>query len=447
MAAEITGSSTIRYVDAISRKPLELRVDQRVNAEILNVSGDQVQLVIRGTRVVGKLDTQSQASALNGQQQAQFIVKGMVDGVLQLQLVQPGVQQEQVGITSQWSILAQNLLQLNSLEINPANITIGRALLSIGLPITNELVGMMEQALNGLGNWGQPEADLAAVLMSNGLPLSTGTLSLALQQLPSLTEAYASLETRLSQWLQNSGVRGDIRQIAEKALNVLQGGIIDWSASSPELVKQMNQAVALWGKSLESQLADFIKGNNLFLENMDAANGLLAIATLRATLLQRGETRLVGEIDKFLDTIRQMQFSNASQTNDPTNPPWLIMELPLSANQRKATDMQMANLRIAYRTGEKGKSIDPENNRLVLSLNLDDTSSIEVDLSMVGKRVGAWLTVSSVEWRDLVEEELPSLKDGLEELGYSMQFARCEVKQAASVSEVSSTISKIDLEA
>ena len=446
MAMEITGSPTIRYVDAVSRKPLELRVDQRVNAEILNVSGDQVNLVIRGTRVVGKLDTENQAGLLAGQRNAQFIVKGMEDGVLQLQLVKIGTLPEQSSVSTQWSILAQNLLQLNNLDINPANILIGRALLSIGLPITNDLVGMMEQALTGLGTWGQPEADLAAVLLSNGLPLSSGTLSLALQQLPSITEAYESLEAQLTQWMQSGALKGDLRAVTENALNVLQDGIINWSASSPDLVKQLNEAVSIWGKSLEAQLAEIAENQGSLTEHADLQNGLLAIATLRAELAKSGHTRLVNEIDRFLDSIRQMQFSNATQTNDPTNPPWLVMELPLIASERKGEAMNQANLKIAYRSNEKGKSIDPENNRLVLSLNLDSESMIEVDLSMVGRRVGAWLTVSSSEWRDLVESELPSLKSGFEKLGYSMQFARCEVKQTTMLSEAQTAFTKIDLE-
>lgn len=441
---EISGSTTIRYVDAISRKPLELRVDQRVNAEILNVSDDQVNLVIRGTRVVGKLETDSQASMLSGQKNAQFIVKGMVDGVLQLQVVKPGMLQEQSTISTQWSILAQNLLQLNSLEINPSNIMIGRALLSIGLPITNDLVGMMEQALTGLGTWGQPEADLAAVLLSNGLPLSSGTLNLAIQRLPTITDAYQSLENKLTQWMNSAGLRGDIRVIAEKALAVLQNGVVDWSAASPDLVKQLNQAVAIWGKSLESQLAEFVTAKGGLQENIEAATGLLSIAALRGELVKRGEIRLVGEVDRFLDSIRQMQFSNATQKNDPTNPPWLVMELPLISAKNDA--LNQANLKIAYRANEKGKSIDPENNRLVLSLNLDADNLIEVDLSMVGKRVGAWLTVSSGDWRDLVEQEIPSLKAGFEKLGYAMQFARCEVKQPALVAGMQASQSKIDLE-
>jgi len=127
-----------------------------------------------------------------------------------------------------------------------------------------------------------------------------------------------------------------------------------------------------------------------------------------------------------------------------------VIDLPIAGWMQKSSERQQmnpANLRIAYRADEKGKSIDPDNNRLVLSMDLDETNVIEIDLSMVGKRVGAWMTVSSDIWQQIIEQELPTLKEGLENLGYSMQFARCEVKKIEMSVEYQETLSKVDLKA
>ena len=445
MAMEVTGSSIIRVADASGRQPLELRVNQRVNANVINVSGDQVDINIRGTRIVGRIVDGSNASALENQRTAQFVVRGMSEGVLELQVVPQQPETVASGLDAQRIILARNLLQLNGLEINQANMMIGKSLLSLGLPITSDLVQNINQALSELGLWGQPEADLAAVLVSKGLPLSSGTLSLALEQLPGLADAFQNLETRLASFLNSNTARGNLRALAEQAANVLNDGVIDWSSQPADLMNQLDKAVSLWGKSIESHLADILAQGK---SDVDNNNGLLIFANLRNALIKNGENRLSSEIDRFLDSIRQMQFNNTSNSKDPTNPPWLLIDIPISekAKDTLPNNKQSANLRIAYRPDEDGKRIDPDNNRLILSVGLDDENTLEVDISMVGKRIGAWLTVTDEDWRNMVEDELPSLQGGLEKLGYFLQFARCEVKLSSALTDKDNIATKkVDL--
>ena len=227
MSMEVTGSSIIRVADSSGRQPLELRLNQHVNANVISVSGDQVDLNIRGTRIVGRIVDGSNASALENQRTAQFVVKGMTEGVLELQVVPQQPDMVASGLDAQRIILARNLLQLNGLDINQANMMIGKALLSLGLPITSDLVQDINQALSELGLWGQPEADLAAVLVSKGLPLSSGTLGLALEQLPGLADSFLNLQTRLTNFLNSNAARGNLRALAEQAANALNDGVID----------------------------------------------------------------------------------------------------------------------------------------------------------------------------------------------------------------------------
>ena len=436
MMMNISGTPPISYIDRPGEQPVQLRVNQRITAEILKVSGDQVSLAIQGARVVGRLETVEEAIALLERRTAQFVVRGMVDGVLQLQVV-PAKEGETTPPTqaSQWTVLAQNLLKLNNLPLNDANMNVARALLGRGLPVTGELVNELLQSLNGMSKWGQAEADLAAAFKANGLPLSTGTLSLAMQKLPSLSETIQQLQVGMAKWLQ-SGVPAELRPLAEKVFTLLQGSLVDWDADPAAMMNRLPQVVAFLGKSLESELAGLLsKDINSGIKPGDST-GLLALASFRGELAARGENNLVGQIDRFMDSLRQVQFLNSTQVRDPNNPPWLVTNLPLLAGSLPNVnpphrDIYPSNLRVAYRVEGDGKKIDPQNTRLVLTIDLEEGDYLQVDLSMIGKRIGAWMTVSTQEWRQLIESELPSLQTGLEKLGYNLQFSRCEVRPLA----------------
>jgi len=442
----ITGANPIHIAETpTSGQPAEFRLNQRISADILKVSGDQVTMVVQGQQVVGRIAGGDQTS-LAGQKMAQFIVRGMADGVLQLQLVPNDAGQAITSsLANQWSILAQNLLQISGLPLSEENMNMGRALLSAGLPITPELINSMQSALAGINNWGQAEANVSASLISSGLPLSTGSLQLALQNLPSLIDSFQKLQGQLENLVKISG-SAETRSLAGNALQVLNDSTINLSNNSSNIMTQIRASIATLGKSLEAHLADAIKNNTSLLNDNHDASGMLALAYLRRQLVGEGNNGVVREIDRFMDSLRQMQFLNAASPKDPTNPPWLMVNLPLAAQQSQQPDLQNANIKISYRADENGQEIDPDNNRIVFTVELDSSHFLEVDLSMVQKRVGAWLTAPDDEWKKLVESELPSLKTGLESIGYQMQFARCETKAKTTVIDTSNT-HKINIEA
>jgi hypothetical protein len=136
-------------------------------------------------------------------------------------------------------------------------------------------------------------------------------------------------------------------------------------------------------------------------------------------------------IDQFLEGVRQMQFLNTAHPVENGNPPWLLVNLPVAAHipgqAQQQGDLFPASLRIAYRTEGKVKRIDPDNTRLVLTVDLQDGDYVTADLSVIGKRVGAWLSVSSEELKDLAIATLPDLESRLENLGLSLKLAHCDV--------------------
>ena len=382
-------------------------------------------MVIQGVRVIGRLQTNDETALLGERRAAQFIIRGSLDGVLQLQLVKP----DETAISSQPSstlaALAQNLLVLNNLEVTDQNILLSRALLNHGLPVNPEQMEELSNALNGLKNWGQAEADMAAALKAGGMPLTKNTLLLAMQTLPTLADGVTRLQSQLTE-LAGGQAGKEIGQLAEKALNLLQSATIDWSKPLPRLLEDLKQAISIWGKSIESELANQIESGNT-----KGNDGWLALAQLRRALDNNGYKNAVRSIDQFMEGVRQMQFLNTARPVENGNPPWLLVNLPVAAHLPGQTTPQEtffpASLRIAYRTEGKSKRIDAENTRLVLTVDLMDGEYLTADLSFIGKRVGAWLTVSSDELKEKTVENLPELENRLDQMGLRLQVAQCEV--------------------
>jgi len=406
-------------------QPLQLHLNQRVTAEILNINGEQIDMLIQGIRVIGRLQTNDQTAILEDRRTAQFIIRGSVDGVLQLQLVRPNEGALTTQPSSALMVLAQNLLLMNNLELTDQNIALGKALLNHGLPVTPQLMEELTSVLSGVKNWGQAEADMAAALKAGGMPLTHNTLALVLQTMPTLAEGVGRLQNQLAE-LANGKAGGEIAQLAEQALKLLQSSTIDWSKPLPRLLEDLKQAISIWGKSLESELAKQVESGSI-----KGNEGWLALAQLRRALDNNGYRTAVRSIDQFMEGVRQMQFLNTASPVENGNPPWLLVNLPVAAHLPGQVGQQgpffPASLRIAYRTEGKAKKIDAENTRLVLTVDLLGGDYLTADLSFIGKRVGAWLTVSTDELKERAVDSLPNLETRLEQMGLRLQVAQCEV--------------------
>lgn len=406
-------------------QPLQLHLNQKVTAEVLNVNGDQIEMVIQGYRVVGRLQTNDQSGMLEQHQLAQFIVKGSIDGVLQLAFAKADETALAAPKQNTLSVLSQNLLAINNIETTDINVLIGKALLDHGLPVTQSSINELAQILDGTGVWGQEQANMAAALKAGGMPLTSSTLSLAMQTLPSLAESVNKLDAQLVNLAQ--GKAGpEIAKLAEQALKLVQSATINWSDDLPTLLNDLKQAISVWGKSLESELARQVQG-----EKMDANEGWLSLVKLRNALETNGMRSTAHSIDQFMEGVRQMQFLNTAHPVENGNPPWLTVNLPVAAHvpgqPQQQGNLFPASLRIAYRTQGKIKQIDPDNTRLVLTVDLQNGDYVKADLSVIGKRVGAWLSVSSDELKDQAIATLPDLENRLEKLGLSLKLAHCDV--------------------
>jgi hypothetical protein len=82
--------------------------------------------------------------------------------------------------------------------------------------------------------------------------------------------------------------------------------------------------------------------------------------------------------------------------------------------------------------GAAGGAISAVHTRLVVALPVSETETLEVDLSIMGKQIGAWISASGPEWREAAEAELLSLRDGLFRAGYGLKSARALVRSTVS---------------
>jgi len=86
-------------------------------------------------------------------------------------------------------------------------------------------------------------------------------------------------------------------------------------------------------------------------------------------------------------------------------------------------------LRVTTRDG-RSADVHAQMTRVTLRIPLSDQDLIEVDLSVLGKQIGAWVTASSDDVQAAAEAELSELQVGLSRAGYILSRAGYILKTA-----------------
>lgn len=257
---DIASAQAAAYMARPDTSTLGLQINQRFAAEVLNVSGDQVTLVLEGTPFVARLTSIDQSYALQAQRLATFVVRENTGNLIQLQYIpRPAAATETLVETPQQvSNLIPNLLRLSNIPINEANIYIAQALLKQGLPVNAETMQELRAALSVVPGWGQAEANQAAMLKAAGLPLTQETLMMALTQsnFAALAGMVNALKGRLEQAVRENPQRA--AQLNEM-LTVLNKMSVEWSGENPNLVEQLHQALANLGRPIDAELAKYLQ--------------------------------------------------------------------------------------------------------------------------------------------------------------------------------------------
>ncbi|MBN1536734.1 MAG: hypothetical protein JW908_08390 [Anaerolineales bacterium] len=427
----ISGPAPIATVQRPDESTLALRLNQRFAAEVLQVSGDRAILSVEGVQIVARMTSMEQASQLIERRFAQFVVRDLSESSVTIQLLSQGKSTGQLASTQAPEFIP-NLLKFAGLPVNETTEMIARALLSNQLPVTVELVTEMHTLLMQEAHWDQNTAQLAAALKAAGIPLSLGALALAKSDFPALVEMVTSLQTKL-ETIQQSNVPAITKELAKNAIELLRQLVVSLGDKSEPLKTNLQDVFRILGTPIEKELAKFvIKGEQNPV--LDATGkSLMTLAVLRRYLSTNPSQRgLVNEIDRFLEAARFLQLLNSSTLTEPNQESWLRMDIPLSIAhpgiraQERQKDLSSAHLRISYSPENEEKRIDPANTHFVVNVDLDEKESIQINVSIAEKRVGMEVFTTTDKTRNLAEEELPGLKEGIETLGYIVQSVECE---------------------
>jgi len=217
---------------------------------------------------------------------------------------------------------------------------------------------------------------------------------------------------------------------------------VEWEASGAEMAPKLAQAVRVLGRTLEHHLGT-LDGQGLEnLTNQERQGSIVTLALLRRELAQGDYAATLEKLDRLLGGLRYMHFLNVEPDTNPTRGHWLRLDIPLGlfhefAGSQFGANMHSARLCIACRREAGSPQVDATNTRFVLQIELEDDETMQVDVSVVGRRIGARVFVSSEDLRQFVERELPDLKTRLEKLGYSLKTAECQVGQLSGITFLS----------
>ncbi|MCX6066480.1 MAG: flagellar hook-length control protein FliK, partial [Chloroflexi bacterium] len=265
--------------------------------------------------------------------------------------------------------------------------------------------------------WGEPEAELAAALKAAGLPVTAQSLALASRQAAQTGDSLANLIALLTQASQQK-LPADLLKQLNSNLESLNALVVQGDGKAPELAKQLKAAAEMLGKSMESSLLEQSQNSGQPL----AEKGLVSLLRLQQTLEQSGEKSLARAINEFLTDIRQSQFMNIKPDPVPGRGEWSEIGFMLQSAQQKADEkFSSARLRIAHEAKSDSRNINPAYTRLILQVDLKPGETVEVDLSLVGKQIRTSLIAPNPEWCKQAQNELPSLEQALQALGFILK--------------------------
>jgi hypothetical protein len=410
---------------------LSLRVNQRIVAEVLSISGETVTLSLQGVHIVAKLTSQDQAAALQEHRLAQFVIRDLAANNVLLQLVSPVKiipNSDREGMVD----LAANLLQIAGLPPTEENIQILRAMLSQGMTIDKQTLEELKYVLQQLGSWNEADAKLAASLKNAGLPVSAEIIKFIKESPSGFGNQISQLLEQL-QYLARQTQSPPLSQSAQLVLEYFRSMILEWSSSPTNMAEKLRTAVMASGRSLENQLAELVE-KGISPGNKGSGLGVTAIATLRHELIKAGFLDILEELDQFQNSMRYTHLINGESGTSGQSGQWASLEIPLHlafpSNQGLAdqpAQLYEGLIKIAYQKDGESRSINPEFTQVIIQINLSKHESIEVALSIAGRQVGAEVLSSSSQLNILATEEISSLADGLSQLGFKLQTSRCQV--------------------
>ncbi|MBN2555726.1 MAG: flagellar hook-length control protein FliK [Anaerolineales bacterium] len=410
-------SIPINSVQRVDDPALMLRMNQRITAEILQVSNDQVALALDGTQVIARMTSSDQAAALQEQRVAQFIVRGFEQGMVTLQLLRnPDAQGAAPQAPPE---LIPNILRLHHLPDDPETVLIAEALLEKGETITPNAVQALKDALSSFQEWGQPQAQAASALYADGMPLSKQAIVLNQEPQQPLDQVAADLMESMKT-LDLSFLARETRE----ALNIIQETLQSLPLNlmtADGVADRLQQIIQLFGHPLEFDLAQMASGREISLSE----NILFALQRVKASLNPMQHAEVIQNLDRFLDSLQHVHLANVARASSPDELSPLEFHIPIAIKQPASETGQQhkARLRISR---EKPAGAEPTAMPSHVNLRVDlPDGAIDINLTISSRKIGALIATNSIAIQEAVEEEIPRLKDDLGQQGFQLTQSRC----------------------
>ncbi len=434
----VTGPAPISIVQRYDNSDLVLRMNQRIAAEVMQVTGDRVVLSVNGVPIVARLTSSEQAAQLIERRIAQFIVRDTSSNMVMLQLLPPTSNTE--NLTSQQLFnLVKALLQQADLAFTETNFLLARSLLEHGLPVEASLINQLNHTLEQIEGWGEPEAQIAAAFIAGGFVLSPQIIQAFVKKFPDLGEVILQLINGLRRYIA-ANQNEQKGALAQEPMEFLQSFILDLSHPQQEIAQQLQWLVKIFNRPIENVLAELAKNPQMRLsDRLDT--GLLSLLTFYWRLQSEANLpKITQDIERFFDTIRREQFFNLQ--SDPNNPKsqWYRILIPLNFELHNSglfheNRLQTVNIRIAYLPEQVPLRIDANHTRFIVQVELNK-GLIEVDVSLAQQKVGVHVRTNDLLLLEKAQEEIQTLQEGISLLGYQIQNTQCELCELEPISEM-----------
>ncbi len=431
MGMDISGPAPIAIVHRHDESDLVLRMNQRIAAEVVQVSGDRVVLSVNGVQIVARLTSSEQAAQLIERRMSQFVVKDASSSIITLQLL-PQAANLQNLTTQQIDNLIAALLQQAGLPVNGSNIILARAVLEHGLPVDASIINQLNHTLEQVPAWGEKEAQMAVFFIAEGLNLSPQAIQYFVQQFPDIGKVIQELLSDLRKYIMANQGNQNV-ELAQASLAFIKSFLVDLTEPQTNLIHQLEWIIKIYRQTIEHALAEIIKNPALKFNNQ-LDQGLITLLTFyNQARAENVSSRIVQNIEEFLDTLRFIQFLNIQ--SEPNNPKslWFHLNIPLNtnvnippaANQRSPSQ---ASIRIAYLPDEAPLRIEAKHTRFIVQVELE-LGILEVDVSLAHQKVGVNVRANDVTLLEKAKEEISALTAGINAMGYQVQTARCEMAE------------------
>lgn len=439
----VTGPAPISIVQRYDNTDLVLRMNQRIAAEVLQVTGDRVVLSVNGVQIVARMTSSEQAAQLIERRTAQFVVRDTSTNIVTLQLLPHGSNAENL-TNQQINALVKALLQQADLPLTNANILLARALLEQGLPVEEPLINKLNQTLEQIAGWGEKEAQVAAAMVAEGLVLSPQLIQAFVQKFPDLGDVLFQLLNDLRKYIASNNEQNT--PLAQDVLSFLQSFILKLSDPQPDIINQFQWMVRVINHPLEKALAELLQNSQTkWSDQLD--KGYLSLLTFYHKLVSEANyPRIAQEIEQFIETLRIEQFVNLQ--SDPGNPKaqWYRITIPIQMENNDAmgnneNPPQQAHLRIAYLPDQIPLQVDANHTRFMVQVEMME-GILEVDVSLAQHKVGVQVRANDLLLLEKANDEISTLQAGISALGYQVQNANCELCELEPVSFIDERPSK-----